>query len=63
LPGLLRKSVRCAAGVKVPQDEIRVKLTRQSHAVFASFRFREAVSLERQHVPHEPPVLLVILDE
>ena len=51
-----------AGQLNVHQDEVRVKLTGEPDAIFARFRFGEPIALEREHVAHQLPVLVVVLD-
>src|SRR5437868_9690519 len=46
----------------VHQDQVRMSLPSEAHALFAGLGFDDLVALERQHVPDELAVPLVVFD-
>ena len=40
-----------------------MELARQTNPIFAGFRLCETITLEREHVAHELPVLVIVLDD
>jgi len=49
--------------LNVHQDEIGLELSGEQDAVFARFRFRKPIALERKYIAHQHPVLVVVLDD
>ena len=63
------RSCRSAVGavdsrqLDIHQDQVGVSLVREPDTLFPRLGLNDLVALERQYVPHELAVLLVVLDD